>query len=135
MQLNYFNNTIELTPAEAKKASKIGTKLFNQLAETRKVFTNFRVVVIVPNKSKRTDTLKGLTYEFMDNYVAEHANEEQFKEYSKLREKDIASGKAVMYYGEIKQWFVKQFPEILNKRKELKSKIAASASTTTKEIA
>ena len=71
----------------------------------------------------------------MDYYVAEHANEEQLEEYGNLRERDEISGKASMTYGEIKKWFLNQFPEILNKRKELKAKIAASVPTTKKEVA
>ena len=131
MKPNFKNGTIELTTTEAKKASTIGSDLYNQLVQAKADFPTYKVVVLPQRKSKRTDTLKGLNYSFMDNYVAEHANEEQFEEYANLRSKEETNGKAIMTYGEIKKWFLSQFPEILNKRKELKSIIAASTSTTT----
>lgn len=134
MTINFKNRTIELNKTEAKKASQFGTDLYNQLVKAKADFPNFEVKII-SNKSKRADALKGLTYEFMDYYVAEHANEEQLEEYGNLRERDEISGKASMTYGEIKKWFLNQFPEILNKRKELKAKIAASVPTTKKEVA
>ena len=62
MKVNFTNKTIDLTKTEAKKASQIGTDLYNQLVEVRTNFPNFKVTVVSPNKSKRADALKGLTY-------------------------------------------------------------------------
>lgn len=133
MTINFKNRTIELTPADAKKASKINSDQYNELVKAKVDFPTYKVV-ITQTKSKRTDTLKGLTYDYMESYVASHGSKEQMNDFNEFREKDKMSGKAIISYGEIKQWFLKEFPEILNARKALKGKIAA-APMTAKEIA
>ena len=134
MQLNLKNGTISLTTAEARKASEIGSDLYNQLIKVKADFPNFEVKVI-SNKSKRTDTLKGLTYDYMEKYIISHGSEEQLKNFKEFCTKDEMNGKPAMPYGKIKKWFLIQFPEVQNRRAELKNKIAASVSTTKKEIA
>ena len=125
MKVNYSNKTIDLTPAEAKKASKINSDQYNELIKARADFPTYKVVII-QNKRKSADTLKGLTYAFMEKYLSAHGSEVQIKEYNKLRTKSETDAKAIVSYGEIKKWFLAQFPEILNKRKELKEIIAAA---------
>ena len=130
MTLNYKTKTIELNKTEAKEASQFGTDLYNQLVKAKADFPNFEVKVVSP-KGKRADSLKGLTYEVMESYLANHGSQEQIEEFNVFRSKD-EFGKAFISYGEIKKWFLNQFPEVLNKRAELKNKIAASAK---KEVA
>ena len=135
MKIHYNNCTIELTKAEAKAASEYGSKMYNELLKIRADFPTYQVVVRTTNTSKRksADTLKGLTYDYMESYIIAHGGAEQLADFNEFREKDKMSGKAVISYGEIKSWFLTQFPEILNKRKELDRKIAAAPAA--KEVA
>lgn len=127
MQILFNEQTIKLTRAEAKEASKPATDPYKELVAVTRDYPTFKVVVAEPRKNKRTDTLKGLNYTFMENYIKIN-KEEKLKEFNQLRFNETAQGlkSSSISYGEIKQWFLMEFPEILNKRNEIKQILAAS---------
>lgn len=101
ININYRNNTIEISKTFAKSAGAYGTNAYNELASARKDFPNFRLVV---KSSNSNNTFKGMDYDFMKNYISCHDDaEERTKAFDKLREKDLT-------YGEIKQWFIATYP-------------------------
>ena len=81
----------------------------------------FRVVV---KKAPKADRYKGLTYDFMEKYIASHDNAEaRMAEFADLRatsDEAVAFGAEALSYGEIKAWFFKNYPEIeaFQKRRE-----------------
>ena len=106
---------IEMTKAEAKAAGTYGTAEFEELANLRKEFPNFR---IVPKTSKSKDNMKGLDTKFMEKYIKEHDDEDKtmLKEFYSLRGLD-ENGKKKQFaqavpYGILKQWFLTYFPEV-----------------------
>lgn len=127
MFANLMEKKIEMTKTEAAKAGKVGTEKYNELAALMERFPNFEIVVVKTN-TKSDDRLKGLTYEYMENYIKSH-NEALLAEFYELCGKD-EKGKKLQFgvkfsYGEVRMWFLEQFPEIENfdARKNLDKKM------------
>ena len=108
------SRTIEVTKTFYKAASRFGSEAYEALQKARKENPDFAVVV----KSARTkvDHFKGLTYDFMEKYIASHDNaDERMAEFNDLRAKsEVAklNGAEALSYGEIRAWFFKKYPEI-----------------------
>lgn len=110
MQIIFQKNIIELNATEARRAAKIGTEEYKELIEAKRNFPNFQIKVMPTRKSSYA--FKGLTYEFMGRYISIHGTEEQLKEFNEMRDRDGESGGAASY-GEIKKWFLENFPKVL----------------------
>ena len=129
MFANPITKKIEMTKTEVAKAGKFGTKEFKELGALMDRFSSYEIVVVKTN-AKSVDHLKGLTYEYMENYIKAH-NEELLVEFYELCGKD-ENGKKLDFgiklsYGEVRMWFLEQFPEIENfeARKKLDDKMEA----------
>ncbi len=113
--INSKKNALEITKTFEKAASRFGSDAYNQLRQARKDYPNFSVVVI---KHKTASvSFKGLTYEYMEKYISTHDNEEGaiMAEYKNLRgtsEEAVAACADTLSYGEIKAWFLNQYPAI-----------------------
>ena len=104
---------IEMTKAEAKAAGTYGTAEFEELANLRKEFPNFRIVT---KTSKSRDNMKGLDTDYMEKYINAHDDaEEKMKEYKNLRGLSDEAKEALAEpcsYNEIRAWFLKVYPAI-----------------------
>lgn len=114
MNANLFSRKIEMTKTEAKAAGKPNTTEYNTLLELMKNFPGFQIE-IVKSAAKKVDRFKGLDANYMENYIKSH-KPELLETFYELRGLD-ADGKrvelaAAATYGEIKMWFLTQFPEI-----------------------
>ena len=114
MNANLFSRKIEMTKTEAKAAGKPNTTEYNTLLELMKNFPGFQLE-IVKSAAKKADRFKGLDINYMENYIKSH-KPELLETFYELRGLD-ANGKkvelaAAATYGEIKMWFLTQFPEI-----------------------
>lgn len=114
MNANHITKKIEMTKTEAKTAGKPNTEAYNTLLELMKNFHGYEIE-IVKSASKKTDRFKGLDYNYMMSYIESH-NKELLKEFYTLRGLDESGKKvgmaAAASYGEIKMWFLEQFPEV-----------------------
>lgn len=114
MNANHITKKIEMTKTEAKTAGKPNTEAYNTLLELMKNFHGYEIE-IVKSASKKTDRFKGLDYNYMMNYIESH-NGKLLKEFYTLRGLDENGKKigmaAAASYGEIKMWFLEQFPEV-----------------------
>ena len=119
LRINHKNHTIEMpTKKFANAASRYGTEEYNALQGARSDYPNFRVVLAKAN-AKRKDSLKGLNYEFMESNIKNHDEDGSImKVFNRNRglNSEIPSS---LTYGEIKAWFLKQYPEIKNLNKEV----------------
>jgi hypothetical protein len=121
------NRTIEVSKSFDKAASRFGTREYEAMQQVRKDYPDFTIVV----KTVRTkaDHFKGLTYDFMEKYIASHDDAEaRMAEFNDLRgtsDEAQAYGAAAHSYGEIKAWFFKTFPEIEAFQQRRESALAA----------
>ena len=114
MNANLMTKKIEMSKTEAKAAGKPNTTEYNTLLELMKNFPGFQIE-IVKSAAKKVDRFKGLDTNYMENYIKSH-KPELLETFYELRGLD-ADGKrvelaAAATYGEIKMWFLTQFPEI-----------------------
>lgn len=113
--INAKNNTIVITKAFSKKASRFDSPEYKALQRARNDYPSFSVEVRTAPKKK--DSFKGLTYAYMEKYIAKHDDEDQtvMKEYEMLRgigeEAESAMAESASY-GTIKEWFLNKYPEI-----------------------
>ena len=125
MTINFKKNAIEMTKTESKAASKFGSDMYKQLQEARRDYPTY-TVVIKATSSKR-ESLKGLTYDYMENYIKKHDDENHsaMEKYKMLRgnTEDVLADS--LTYGEIKKWFLSQFPEIAEFHKKREEIMAA----------
>ena len=114
MNANLMTKKIEMTKTEAKSAGKPNTDAYNMLLELMKNFPGYEIEIVKP-ASKKTDRFKGLDYNYMMDYIKSH-NKELLKDFYTLRGLDENGKKvgmaAAASYGEIKMWFLEQFPEV-----------------------
>ena len=121
MKINYANNTIEMTKAEAKEAGKYNSDKYLELKEIRADFPNFRIVT--KSAPKKKDTYKGLDYDYIEKYLDKYTekDDERRAEFDRLRGYENGKKKEMVEtatYGEVKAWFLNNFSEIENFNKE-----------------
>lgn len=128
ISINTKKNTIEITKAFEKAASRFGSAEYDMLRQARNDNPNFRVVVA--KRKAASASFKGLTFEYMEKYIKAHDDEEGsiMAEYENLRglsdEAEAACADSLSY-GEIKSWFLKEFPEIAEFHKKREAMLAA----------
>ena len=130
MFINEMKMAIEMTKKFAAAARKFGTQEYRNLQEARRDYPNFKVVTITRKTSGKKDTFKGLTYDFMENYIKNHDNAEQsiMAEYQNLRglsEEAKANLMEPYTYGDMKKWFLNKFPAIAEFHKQCDELVAA----------
>lgn len=125
---NHKNHTILLTKKFSKAASRFGTEEYNDLMAARRDFPNYKVVV-KSSSARKKDSFKGLTYNFMEQYINAHDNAEanlaSFNALRGLSDEAVSFGCNSATYGEIKAWFFKTYPEIEAFQKKRDALLAA----------
>ena len=137
MNANLCAKVIEMTKNEAKAAGKIGSEKFKELREYQAAYPDFTIEIKAP--AKRKNEFKGLTYDYMKSYIKKHDDEdgEKMKQFLKLigQDEDVkeegSEALEVAGYLDVRDWFLKQFPEIKkskeNRREEIKKILASAA--------
>ena len=74
MNANLMTKKIEMSKKEAKAAGKIGTPEFEELKSYMAIYPGFEVQIKAP--TKRKVEFRGLTYEYMKNYIKKHDDED-----------------------------------------------------------
>lgn len=124
MNAIFEKRVIEMSAAEAKAAGKLGTPEFADLQEYRTAFPDFRIEIKAPKKAK--NQLK-IDYKFIEEYIKSHddANGTTMDELLFLRGKKAKEGEYVetVNFMDIKNWFLKKYPEIKNAKKEYHEKV------------
>ena len=122
-RINFTNNTIEMTKAVAQRASKYGSNEYRELQQVRADFPTFTIDVVA--NSRRKTELKGLTYDFMREFIknCKKDNKEEIKkEFESLTKKEDGVERAS--YVDVRKWFLATFPEIEQSREDRKKEIA-----------
>lgn len=119
------SRSIEVSKSFNTRASQYGTDEYKALQEVRRDYPGFKVVVVAPRKSTKSNkpSYKGLTYEYMENYISKHDDENNtiMVEFNILRGKTEEAEEAfaeTCSYQEIKTWFLNQYPAIADFHKK-----------------
>ena len=130
------SRSIEVSKKFATLASRYGTDEYKALQEVRRDYPGYEVVVVATRKAPKS-SYKGLTYEYMENYILSHDDEKNsaMKEYMNLRamtdEAEEACAEACTYQ-EIKTWFLDKYPAIAAFH-ETRAKLVEAAQVKAKE--
>ncbi len=117
LSIDFQKNQIIMTKLYAKKCADTKSEEYAHLQNVRRDYPNFQVVVreIKKNPSKRV--YKGLTYEYMKNYIILHTSAENqcaaLSEFTNLLLISRCQQQSLRY-PTIKKWFLKKYPEIAN---------------------
>ena len=112
MKINYTNNTIEMRKSEAKKASVIGSEEYKALLGAKSDFPSYSIK-IVSRESKKSDHIRGLTYEYMEAFIKREGTPEQLERFHELCNGAFQLGDTRIRYGSIRKWFLEEFPQIM----------------------
>ena len=109
LTINRRNHTIEMpTKKYAASAAKYGTDEYIEVQNARRAYPTYKVVTR-NRKIEKKDTLKGLTYEVMEDYISKHdSNGEIKKHYDFLRGRTEEMPYSAPY-GKVKKWFLETY--------------------------
>ena len=110
LKINHQNRTLVMDKTFAKAAAYVGSTEYGLLQEARRDYPNYQVITRTIKKKENKESYRGLTYAYMEKYIACHENADIImKEY---REERFKSECHSVRYPNVKNWFLKTYPEI-----------------------
>ncbi len=117
LKVNHADRKIIMDRTFAKYAENTRSEEYAHLQQVRKDYPIYEVTVRTIKKNSNKETYKGLTYDYMRDYIITHEDEENVKivltEFSELRLVSRCHSQAKRY-PVIKKWFLSKYPEIAN---------------------
>ena len=111
LRIDFTKNEIIMGRQFEKCASIAGSEEYRRLQAVRLDYPTFAVVRRSIKKAPTKETYAGLTFAYMENYIASHANAEQIRKvYDELR---LIGACHKSSYPTIKKWFLETYPEIV----------------------
>lgn len=99
----------------AKNASYVGSREYNMLQEARKAYPEYEVRTKKIKRNSAKECYKGLTYEYMEDYIQTHEPaatvDAVLDEFEEMRLISSCHSKAFRY-PVIKKWFLNKYPEV-----------------------
>lgn len=130
LTINTAANTIEMTKEFAKKAKYFGTEEYELLQKARKDYPTYSVVT---RKTASRENYKGLTINYMYKYIKNHPLTLVDEAGNDIEALDVFTEAAGLdkngkklenvdtaFYGEIRAWFLENYPAVKNKKDNLK---------------
>ena len=112
LRIDHKSRAIVMDRLFAKNSCNVRFKEYNLLQRVRHDYPSYEVVVRHIKRNPNKETYRGLTYAYMERYIASHANAEVIMaEYRELRLISECHCKA-RRYPKIKKWFLKTYPEV-----------------------
>ena len=117
MIVNSVARTISLTKKEMTAARCVGTPEYEKLQSARRDYPGFTVTTSTRKAKTQRETYKGLTYAYMEKYIAAHDDEAQsimveYKMYRGISDDPATELPDSYSYNEMKIWFLGKFEEI-----------------------
>lgn len=129
MKINNTKKTIEMTKKFAAAAARYGTEEYRALQEVRRDYPNYKEVTVSRKTSAQKETYKGLTFSYMEKYIAAHDDDNSIMaEYQMLRGLSEEAQECLAEpcsYLEMREWFLKKFPAIAEFHKKREAALAA----------
>ena len=115
LKVLHDTNVLLMDKAFAKNSSIVGSDEYNLLQDARKAYPEYKVQTRKIRKNKAKECYKGLTYDFMEDYILTHEPaetvDEVWKEFSEMLLISQCHSTAFRY-PVIKRWFLDKYPEI-----------------------
>jgi hypothetical protein len=112
LKIDHKNGKIIMDREFSIKSSTYGTQEYNHLQNARKDYPEYTVERKVIKKNSHKEAFKGLTYEYMEQYMERYkVDEATLQEYRDVRF-DVKCHS--IRYPYVKQWFLKRFPHVKN---------------------
>ena len=110
IRVDHLNKNILISAAFAKAAMNILNDEYKTLVEVCTLHSNYTVVRREIKKNPEKESYRGLTYEYMENYILNHdLNGDILAYYEELK---VRARCHSVRYPHIKKWFLETFPEI-----------------------
>ena len=124
MNITFNKNTIELTTAEMNEAKKYGSDMYNAVTAARRDNPGYRVIEVKTKKVK--SEFSNLDMKTITAYVEKHGSDEQKSNFAFISKRTIDEDgeycEAQPFF-QIKAWFLAEFPEIKQGRKDYREKV------------
>ena len=115
LRINHENKTIVMDRTFAKFAENTRSDEYAHLQQVRRDYPDYTVTTRTIKRNPEKETYKGLTYEYMEDYILRHESEENalaiIKEFNELRTISKCH-KQGLRYPTIKKWFLEKYPEV-----------------------
>ena len=115
LKVNFLTGEIVMDRTFASLCANTNSIEYTHLQEVRRDYPEYKVVTRTIKRNPNKETYKGLTYEYMQDYILRHESEdtalEVIKEFNELRTISRCH-KRGMRYPTIKRWFLNKYPEI-----------------------
>ena len=116
LHIDHKDRLIVMDRTFAMNALNTRSDEYDHLQKVRKNYPKYSVVRREIKKNENKKTYKGLTYEYMEDYIMTHGSAESvkanLKEFYEKRLIAECHGKAFRYPA-IKRWFLEKYPEIV----------------------
>lgn len=117
LKINHENKTIVMDRTFSKFAENTRSDEYAHLQQVRRDYPDYAVTIRTIKRNAEKETYKGLTYEYMEDYILRHESEENalaiIKEFNELRTISKCH-KQGLRYPTIKKWFLNKYPEIVD---------------------
>lgn len=115
LKLNFATMEIIMDRTFAQLCVNTSSVEYAHLQEVRRDYPDFKVITRTIKKNPQKETYKGLTYDYMEDYILRHETEETalnvIKEFNELRNISKCH-KQGLRYPTIKKWFLNKYPEV-----------------------
>ncbi len=110
LKIEFNSGLIIMDRTFAKYAAIVGSSEYEKLQSARRDYPTFSVVKRTIKKNPNKECYRGLTYDYMRDYILSHSNgDKTFHEFNELL---LLSKCHSIRYPAIKQWFLETYPEI-----------------------
>ena len=111
LKLNHVERTIVMDKTFAKNAANTMSAEYAHLQQVRQDYPLYTVVQRHIRKNTKQEHYHGLTYRYMEDYIATHGSAEDRRIYDEKKLISECHSKGFRY-PVIKSWFLERFPEI-----------------------
>lgn len=116
LKVEHSKRQLVMSREFAKYANDTMSEEYAHLQRVRQDYPLYQVVLRKITRNSSKESYKGLTYEYMEDYILTHGTPEERKktydEYNELRLIAECHSKAYRY-PTIKRWFLNKYPEIV----------------------
>lgn len=116
LKLDHAKRTIVMDRTFAKFAANTMSTEYAHLQTVRQDYPEYKVVMRQIARSKTKECYRGLTYEYMEEYIKTHGSKEEcVTNLAEFKEKKLISlcHSTSRRYPTIKKWFLAKYPEVM----------------------